>query len=322
MSKLLRIRNTSVNTLVKFLEAAAATGGSEGETLANFAGMSKRSAQRALSSLEALGLVISSGNDRFEPVSDQLGRGLDSEQGRLRIQKALLDFRPFEVLCEGLALGEDFDTAARKALVLLGIPPDEANRFETLAKWGRHLHVLESDSDGKLRVASELVIESEDDLGRISAQDLESEARSRLYNSRRMTREAHEFIGETERDLLAKALMAFRDDPDTCIDSAGQGLEDFLREVAIDKVTAQEASKCSGPTQLANLLRREDVILPNHANRVAGLSAMRATSAHSKDKTTAAPWSLDEHVAFWTIDGVLLLIRSVYYWVYRGSQIA
>src|SRR5450830_1245275 len=115
----LRLELVPIGTLAAFLEACAAHPSTDIEDVAHFAGFSTTTAKRALRSLETLGLVSRGGDGIWRATADGVVRGMSLESAALVIRQALQSFRPFETLCEGLALGEDAATASRRASLTL-----------------------------------------------------------------------------------------------------------------------------------------------------------------------------------------------------------
>lgn len=186
----IRIAQVPVATLGAFLEACAGHPTDDLEDLAEFAGFSLSTAKRAVPTLESFGLVGRDGSGRYVARADGVRRGMDPDAREQVIRRGLLGYRPFEMLVEGLALGEDVDAAIRKALSLLDLPRSEAPKLRTLLRWGEDLSVLESDN-GRVKLLAELGTESVEAVGPLSPEDVESEARARLFNARRLGRDAN-----------------------------------------------------------------------------------------------------------------------------------
>jgi hypothetical protein len=235
------------------------------------------------------------------------------------IRRALLGFRPFEMLVEGIALGEAEGVAIRKTLLLLGLSESETSKLQTLLRWGQDLGVFES-ADGGIKLVAELSTESADELGALSASDIESEAKARLFNARRLGRDANNYLDEVDRGLLADALLRYESDARKSIDASGQALEDFLRHVADDRGLNAEAKKASGAGQLANLLYSKGVIHNHQQKMVDAVATIRNATAHRKDKTTLTPWELTPFGAFSALAMTLTAIRSIHMYVQKGRQ--
>jgi DNA-binding IclR family transcriptional regulator len=315
----IRIAQVPVATLGAFLEACAGHPTGDLEDLAEFAGFSLSTAKRAVPTLESFGLVSRDGSGRYVATADGVRRGMDPEAREQVIRRGLLGYRPFEMLVEGLALGEDVDAAIRKALSLLDLPRSEAPKLRTLLRWGEDLRILESDN-GRVKLLAELGTESVEAVGPLSPEDVESEARARLFNVRRLGRDANNYLDETDRSLLAEALLKHSRDPRASIDDSGQALEDFLREVADERRLAQEAGKRNGAGQLAEMLRTNGVIHNHHQKMVEAPATIRNAGGHRKDKKTLAPWELTPGGAFAAHAMTLTAIRSIHHFVKNGRQ--
>ncbi|MGH3111244.1 MAG: hypothetical protein ACRDQT_10045 [Gaiellaceae bacterium] len=221
---------------------------------------------------------------------------------------------------EGLVLGEEPDVAIRKTLRLLGLPQSEAPKLRTLLRWGEDLGIVESEN-GRVKLVAELEPGVVEVAGQLSAEDVESEAKARLFNARRLGRDANNYLDETDRALLADALLTHESDARGSIDSSGQALEDFLREIADDKALGQEAGKRNGAGQLADMLRMNGVIHSHHQKLVDAPAAMRNTAGHRKDKKTLTPWELTSDGAFAAHSMTLTAIRSIYHYTKTGRQV-
>jgi hypothetical protein len=318
MTVSLRLEQVPIGTLAAFLEACGVHPSSGIEEIATFAGYSTATAKRALPSLETLGLVRRGDDGVWRAAIDGVTRGMGVDAASLLIRQALQGFRPFEALCEGLALGEDPATASRKAALALGL--NGSDRLAILLRWGVDLRILE-ENDDRLRLAPELQPSSKPGGPIVSAADLESEARVRLYNANQLSRDANHYLDETDRKLLADALLAYDAKPRESVEHTGQALEDFLREVAGDKGLAAEAGKLNGIGQLANLLHTKGVIHNHHQKLADDVSTMRNAAAHRKDKKTMSPWTITPLAAFSAHSTALTVIRSIHQYMTSGGQV-
>src|SRR4051812_43358317 len=100
----LRVEQVPISTLAAFMEAAAVHPSSDVQAIASFAGFSPRTAARALPSLETLGVIRRDGAGVYRVAVDGIGRGMDATAASTALRQALLSFRPFEMVCEGIAL--------------------------------------------------------------------------------------------------------------------------------------------------------------------------------------------------------------------------
>jgi hypothetical protein len=319
MSATLRIESVPIETLAAFLEAAEAHPTEDPELLASFAGFSARTAKRAVPSLETLGLLKRDQNGVFRVIASGVRRGMGLEAASLVIRKALQGFRPFEMLCEGLVLGESEAEATRKTALILGLHNGGAAKLEILLRWGGDLGILESAANGYRLVAELQPSESEKE-AILKSSDLESEAKARLYNSRRLGREANNALDETDRALLADALLAYETNPRKSVNDSGQAFEDYLRELANSKGLAAEAAKANGVGQLANLLYTKGVIHSHHQKQADAISTVRNATAHRKDKKTLSPWEITPLGAFTAHSLTLATIRSIHEYTTTGKQ--
>lgn len=316
---LLRLNEVPVSTLGAFMEAAAAHRTSDLSQLAGFAGFSSSTARKAVPTLETLGILKQDHTDPYTVTVDGVARGISDQAKEQIIRRALLGRRAFGLLIEGIALGEGKRDAIRKALLILDLPETDAPKMELLLRWASDLNIIES-SNGELRLVPELSVERADELGALVPEDVESEAKARLFNARRLGRDAHNYLDETDRSLLADSLLKHESDPRTSVNASGQAIEDFLRHVAGDHGLSSEARKKSGTGQLANLLYTNGVIHSHQQKLVDGAATIRNATAHRKDKKTLAPWELTPFGAFSALAITLTAIRSIYMYVNDGSQ--
>jgi hypothetical protein len=128
-------------------------------------------------------------------------------------------------------------------------------------------------------------------------------------------------LDETDRKLLADALLAYVAKPRDSVEKAGQAVEDFLREVAGDQGLASDAGKLNGIGQLANLLHTKGVIHNHHQKLADAVSTARNAAAHRKDKKTMTPWTITPLAAFTAYSTALTVIRSVHQYTTSGRQV-
>jgi hypothetical protein len=237
----------------------------------------------------------------------------------LVLRRALQGFRPFEMLAEGLALGENSATAARKAALLLDIDDRHMERLDVLLGWGADLGIL-TNGDGGYKLAAELQPSAIEEVGGISTADVESEAKARLYNARRLGRDANNYLDEVDRQLLADALLEHETKPRKSVEDSGQALEDFFRELAADNGLDADAKKMNGAGQLANLLYTKGLIHSHHQKLADAVSTPRNATAHKKDKKTLTPWEITPPGAFSAQSMTLTVIRSIYEYTANRKQ--
>jgi hypothetical protein len=315
----LRLNDVPIATLGAFMEACAVHETSDLYELAAFSGFSHSTARKAVPTLETLGIIKRTNGGPYSIAVEGVTRGMNDLAREQVIRRALLGFRPFEMLIEGIALGEAEEAAIRKTLLLLGLPASETSKLQTLIRWAENLGIVES-ADGSLKLVAELSIESADDLGALTAADVESEAKARLFNAARLGRDANNYLDEVDRGLLADALLRYEWDARKSIDASGQALEDFLRHVADDRGFSTEAKKASGAGQLANLLFAKGVIHNHQQKMVDAVATIRNATAHRKDKKTLTPWELTPFGAFSALSMTLTAIRSIHVYVQKGRQ--
>jgi hypothetical protein len=301
------------------MEACAAHTTSDITDLATYAGFSRSTALKAVPSLETLGIVGRAPDGSYTAIAGGLGRGMTPEARAQAVRRSLLGFRPFEMLVEGIAFGEPEDEVIRKTLQLLGSGSDDVPKLHAILRWGEELDIFDRSDDG-LKLAAELSPSKAEDLGIISTSDLESEAKARLFNARRLGQDANNYLDDVDRGLLADALLSYDSAPRTSIGASGQAIEDFLRHVADDAGYGAEAKKASGAGQLANLLYTKGVIHSHQHKLIEAIATIRNATAHRKDKKSLKPWDLTSPGAFSALSMALTAIRSIHLFIKKGQQ--
>lgn len=316
----MRLYDVSVPSLCSLLEATAANPGANLEAITKFSGYGRRTAREALWSLVTLELVLENEGGTYRASESSVSRGMTEEALRAPIAAALLSFRPFEAVCEGLAHSEASDMAITRAAVKLGLEQQDESRLPILLKWGEDLGLVTS-VDGKWELAKRIDSVAQEGLSLVSPEDVESEAKARLFIARRLGEDAYQFLDSADRRLLATSLLEISTDPGQAIEDGSQGLEDYLREVCNDRGLSHKAKKLNGPSQLASMMVAEGLIHGHHSKLIDSVSAVRAAKAHRKDKKTLAPWAITDHGAFATTMMALTAIRSVHEYIYGRRQL-
>lgn len=315
-----KLQHVPVDTLISFLKASASHPGQVIDQIASFAGFSVATARKALGILDSLALVAKDDLGAYSCTVAAVSRAIDRESAELVVRRALHGDRRFEAICEGLALGEPESVAVRRAALLLGLSARDEENLVVLLAMGRDLGVL-VDTDAGLVLAPGLRSEAGAQDQDLLPEDVESEARARLFNSRVLGRTTNNELDEVERKLLAESLLTFRTDPALATGRSVDALEDFLRDLATEAGYGPEAKKCSGPAQLAAMLTGRGVILTHHQKLVDSCAALRSAGSHSKDKRTLAPWDITEHGALLCHIQSLVALRSIIEFVRNGGQV-
>ena len=151
----IRVEPTSVATLLRVLEATASHRDASPDQLADFSGLGKSTLSRALTNLQTLGLVTKSERGGFSCTDPGMKRGLNDTAAMDIVRRALISYRPFEAVCEGLALGESYHEAARKAGSLLGIATGELKKLEIVFRWAIDLGLVSTEA-GSFKLAASI----------------------------------------------------------------------------------------------------------------------------------------------------------------------
>lgn len=198
-STVIRISSVSVSMLMRILEATAAHPNADVDNVAEYAGTGNSTAARALSSLQDLGLVRREEAGQFVCNSADVRRGMDEGTLQQIIRRALIAYRPFEAVCEGLALDESLDIATRKASALLGISQGDQKKLDILIRWAKTLNILEEDDAGEVTLFLDSGFRRQVEQHIITAEDVESEVKARLYVAGKLGRQAYNVLDEAEK---------------------------------------------------------------------------------------------------------------------------
>lgn len=315
-----RISPLSVDALFKALEATAAHPDVDAGAIARYAGIGGTTANRALAALAALGLVRREPKGGHVCTDPNVRRGIDQRSAAQVVRKALLAYRPFEAVCEGLALRESLADAIRKAAVLLGFQASEAKKFQILTKWGIELGLLTRSNDA-VTLAPEITPTTAATSAFITSADVESEAKARLFIASRLGREGYNALEEENRALLAEALLNVTGNPSASVEKAGQAIENYLRELCASTQLGVEAGKANGGSQLANLLVGKGLMHSHQQKLVDSVSMFRNARSHHKDKKTLIPWHIDEDGALCSFFSATTAIKSIHAYISHGRQL-
>lgn len=315
----LKFSPVSIETLIETVEAIAAHPNGSRDSVARFAGLGTSTVGKAIPLLIAFGLVESNGSG-LRCTEPAIRRGVADAMVRQAIRRALIAYRPFEVLCEGLALGESATEAIRKASVILGIEKSDLDRFDFLIKLGVDLSLLR-EVDGVVELAPEVTPVATAHGPFITSNDVESEVKSRLYVAGRIGRDAFNALDDRDRGLLASSLLSISVKPSETVEQAGQATENYLRELCGKRGLAAEAAKQNGAGQLASLLASKGIIHNHQVKLVDTVGALRNAKVHHKDKKTLVPWQITEEGALASFFAAVTAIKSIESYLNRGSQI-
>lgn len=315
----LKFSPVSVETLIETVEAIAAHPNGNRDSVARFAGLGTSTVGKAIPLLVALGLVESNGSG-LRCAEPAIRRGVTDAVVRQAIRRALIAYRPFEVLCEGLAFGESATEAIRKASVILGIEKHDLDRFDFLIKLGVDLSLLR-EVGGVVELAPEVTPAATAHGPFIKSTDVESEVKSRLYVAGRIGRDAFNALDDRDRGLLVSSLLSIGVKPPEAVEQAGQATENYLRELCRKRGLTAESAKQNGAGQLASLLVSRGIIHNHHVKLVDTVGALRNAKVHHKDKKTLVPWQITEEGALTSFFAALTAIKSIETYLNTGSQI-
>ena len=113
-----RLYYVSLDSFFAVLDAVAWKPHLKMANIVKFSGLSSSTCRRALHAATELGLVTQVAKEEYCCITEYDGR-LSLDQKITVFKKHLQNYRPFHIMCEFLALGEDTKSAIRKTLVLL-----------------------------------------------------------------------------------------------------------------------------------------------------------------------------------------------------------
>jgi DNA-binding IclR family transcriptional regulator len=316
----MRLYPTSIATMFATLRAVAAHPGARLPEIARFAGLGESTTTRAASSAVAIGLIRRDTTGAFFVVPAEITRAVDNETLANVMKRALIAYRPFESICEGLALGESIEDSTRKMAVLLGIRDQDAERVGIVVKWGEELGIF-CRANGRvvLGVDRTSIVGAASPM--LKSETVESETKARLYVATRLGRELYAALDEPNRQLLASAVADIEADPARAVERAGQAIENWLREVAAANGYGSEAKTMNGAGQLASLLVSKAVIHSHQQKLIETVSTLRNAKAHHKDKKTLVPWSITDTGAVVSLASTLVAMRSIHEFISKGAQL-
>lgn len=287
-AQLSKFKRVPLSTLRNVLRSCAIHKGAGTESIARACAVGNGTATKALVVLSDFGLV--EGNESaWTCTSPVLDRTSNDSAVDAAIRDALLAYRPFESICEGLIAGESLNQATRHTAVAFGLGKQAEACLNLLVQWGIELEVLADGDHISLSDDLQVGVES---LAAIPVTTVSSIAETRLYISTLLGRDAFDELDEVDRGLLVMAVKNCDSDPAVSVEASGQALEDHLREFCISNGFAQEASKLNGAGQLAGLLRQHNLIHPHHVKLIDSTSMLRNAKAHKKDRETVVPWNI------------------------------
>jgi len=315
----LRLYPASLATIFALLRAAGAHPGARAPELSRFAGLGESTTTRGISTAVALGLLRRDVDGGLHAEDAAVTRATAEEVLANVVRRALHAYRPFESICEGLALGESISESTRKAAVLLHLSDSDVSRLGVVLKWGEELGILHRvGNEVGLAVGTTQAVNAAAPL--LTSADVESEAKARLYVAMRLGRELYDKFDEHDRQLLAGAVLDIAPEPARAVERTGQALENWLRELANASGYAAEAKTMSGAGQLGSLLVGKSIIHSHQQKLVDCVSTLRNAKAHHKDKKTLAPWLITEAAAVAAVSSALAVMRSVHEFL-KGKQV-
>lgn len=207
------------------------------------------------------------------------------------------------------------EASLRKAAALANDQEMSVSQPAHLLRWGEELGILCKTGAAQYRVATEIKLAERNLVASgVLSRDLDSEMAANLFISEQLGVEAFNFLDRQERLRLVDAFLENADDPEKSCEDSGKTVENFLRLVA--NHCGVPVHDCTGITQLADRLaaKNRSAIHPHHRSMCSAVAAIRAASAHDRDKLTNEPWHKSPEMALACGLLTLRIIRSVYAW--------
>ena len=279
-------------------------------------GISARKAREALKAAEELRLL---------DVSSRLVSA-SVEKQKIFFRKALQSFKPFMDFIFFLEKGNTPEEATKKIKSLYNVGRKPEDILWVFKKWGNFSSIFLNDT---FKLVSNLKNPQPSLIGELLLQ-MDNELKVKLWLAK-VLGDAKNRITDEEYESLIEAVLNVPKDPRRSVQSAGEFLEDYLREIAKNRKV--DVSNKNGVSQIAEELRKNRVLASKHVSILKGLqvfldrdifdglAAFRNMSHHGKDKKEMKKWELSEELALSYVIQVILCIKSLYYYVMEGKLI-
>lgn len=310
-------QSMGIDSALAVINALAWTAPAGVARLAEFGGIGLNTVRRVLHNLQILRIVCEAGDGLYALIDAIAPENADEQRHLLRA--SIQDFPLFHRVCQFLDLGESTEAALRKAAAVAGDEEMNCSEAVRLVRWGEQLGILSKISTGRYELATQIKLVERDRIGSgLLSRDLDSEMAATLFISDQLGPEAFNFLDKEERLRLIHAFLNYADDPEQSCEDAGKTLENFLRLVG--GRSGVPVHDCTGITQLADRLAAKNrlVIHPHHRSLCSAVAAVRAASAHDRDRLTSVPWRKTWEMAF--ICGLLTLrtMKSIHAWTFES----
>ncbi|WP_413582385.1 toll/interleukin-1 receptor domain-containing protein [Bdellovibrio sp. HCB288] len=141
-TKEIRFESANLESLYPVLDAISWLGMPDTKQIAQFAGVDPRTAGKLLKNCILVGIVESTANGNYSLKLAYPFKG-SNEQKTAAIKEALLRMPLVINIRQFVSLGDNLESALRKAATVIGIDDFEPSNFAALLKWANHLKVLE-----------------------------------------------------------------------------------------------------------------------------------------------------------------------------------
>jgi len=289
--------------------------------VARFIGSSEPYASACLAILDQLKLVdeTEQGHQAIPLVAEDL-KGLRIDQRYLILSRYAMRYKPFVEFLALIHKGYRIDDVATKVNVIYNLKTGDRFVEKNLLGIAVSAHLVRKTTDGYQLdiVVGELPPDYIDRLREATR----GEVQAQLFIRERLGDGAYQFLGEEQAEDFVHALLEFRKAPRDAIAAAGRAVEDFLRTSATAKGTLDYAV-ANGAVDLSNRMRSENppLLLQGHVARTHFVGMIRNPSGgHGKDKETLERWAVSPEAALETILVGLSCIRSVYSYLFEGTQ--
>lgn len=281
-------------------------------------------AKEAIEAAALLGFVQERQKDFYFPIDDILRLETHADaQGRRTVFRIRLEsLAPYKRFKERIYCGDSPLEAARRVGALGNIDTEPIKIKEIFQRLGLFAGSFTQDGIGNLVCSSgEQSIGAYLDAVKSSLISAES---ARTFIERRVGEEPFRFLPSEALDNLTSMLarcQAKHEPKSEMIFALGTAVEKFLRKIGDESNPPVDLTKTNGVTQMADELRKGNVITKKHYGLLQAIAAMRNAANHGIDNDIGKAWAFTHE----TISDVGLLtldtIRSIFDWTNRQSAI-
>ncbi len=279
---------------------------------------------------EENGQYLSVNDEGFDPKT------WDEEEKKLFFKMKLQGFKPFLLFYDFISAGSTSESALMKTMVLLNLDPGTQGNKNPLSVWGCFAGIFDQQ-DGKLAILDSshgAISKAKISFLENISQSLSDEVIANRYLHNLLGDEAYNFLEESVKNDLVKALVSSQKDPAHALRDAGNAIEDHLKTIAAKRnVLLKDAQNKPIQTlgRIIQELRRRKVLADHHSSSLLGLevfvavdvmqglNAFRKIPSHGKNVEANMRWALSEEIATIIVLQSILAIKSTYYYAIKKN---